>query len=413
MRTVLQNGLNSIYYNGDVCMSNKISGSACEVLIDPSKRMVCKRVYYTNQGIENGHDKLWYEIEYLIRMNKANDFFPKVLSYYYKKDFLNLELEYLYEGESLADVILAEEVSEDYIEKSLILILKQLFGKFYIKQDIVPNPRYWQECYLERTKRRIDISLHLLKDVFPKWKTLKKCIENGIEVNGISYSCINKYISYLQNDSDVFEKLKISGTFCSHHDLIPENIMIKKGDDSISEFKMIDPRGDSETGKENRHFIYDMGKMLFGLDCYGLFRRGYHLGEFQDFNFTQISDCGFLLSFNSESKSVKHLIIAQNIFMREFEKIYEKSEECNGDGRLQLLFSFACMYIPDVPCRMIDEKNEELSLIFYARGCMIMHKLFIYLYGKDSLSSDYSGEQFEMWPMKNTMGGGKKYGERK
>lgn len=381
-------------------MSSEISGSACEVFIDPSKHMVRKRVYYANQGIENGHDKLWYEIEYLLRMNDENKFFPKVLNHYYKNGFLNLELEYLYEGESLADLILDEKVSQDYIEKSLMFILNHLFGEFYIKQNTPPNPAYWQECYLERTRRRISISLELIVSRFPKWKILKDCIENGIEINGISYASINKYISHLQNDQKIMERLKINGTFCSHHDLIPENILIRRGHNRVSEFKIIDPRGDRETGKGNRHFIYDMGKMMFGLDCYGLFRRGYHLGEFHDFDFSQISDRTFLLSFNSRSVSVKHLIMAQNIFLREFRKMYENSAESGSDGRLQLLFSFACMYIPDIPCRMIDEENEKLALIFYARGCMVMHKLFLYIYGEDCFSSDYSGEQFDMWPMK-------------
>lgn len=66
---------------------------------------------------------------------------------------------------------------------------------------------------------------------------------------------------------------------------------------------------------------------------------------------------------------------------------------------MQLLFSFACMYIPDVPCRIIDEQNEDLALAFYARGCMIMHKLFLHIYREDMFSSDRDGCQFEMWPM--------------
>ena len=44
-------------------MKNYQSGSACEVFIEPENKRVIKRVYYTNEGIENGHNKLLHEID--------------------------------------------------------------------------------------------------------------------------------------------------------------------------------------------------------------------------------------------------------------------------------------------------------------------------------------------------------------
>ncbi len=379
-------------------MTDRTSGSACEVHIDEANKTVRKRVHFNDQGVENGHDKLWYEIKYLQRMNKETRFFPKVLGWFYQDGYLNLDLEYLYNGESLADIILDGGTSTKYIGGSLSFILDRLFQDFYKQENATPNPGYWQDCYIERTRRRVNVALRLIAQRFPKWTTLKSCIEDGIVINGIYYAGIEKYMSYLRADEHLLSRIAIANTYRSHHDLIPENILVSRGADRISDFKLIDPRGDEETGQNNRHFIYDMGKMLFGLDCYGLFRRGYHSGRFDNFSFSKIGDRSFRLSFDWESIAVKHLISAQDIFERKLGSIYEARFGSIEDLRLQLLFSFACMYIPDVPCRMIDEQDEDLALIFYARGCMILHKLFLYVYGRDIFSSDQDGRRFDMWP---------------
>ena len=63
------------------------------------------------------------------------------------------------------------------------------------------------------------------------------------------------------------------------------------------------------------------------------------------------------------------------------------------------MFSAACMYIPDIPCRIIDEGIEDLCLVFYARGCMLLHELMLKLYGQDELSSDIDGSLYNHWPM--------------
>ena len=64
------------------------------------------------------------------------------------------------------------------------------------------------------------------------------------------------------------------------------------------------------------------------------------------------------------------------------------------------MFSAACMYIPDIPCRIIDEKIEDLCIAFYVRGIMLLHELMLKIYGKDELSSDIYGKLYKRWPLK-------------
>ena len=85
-----------------------------------------------------------------------------------------------------------------------------------------------------------------------------------------------------------------------------------------------------------------------------------------------------------------------DLYCKNYSKIANKSE----DVELQLMFSVACMYIPDIPCRIIDEEIEELCLIFYARGCMFLHELMLKIYGRDELSSDIDGDLYERWLIK-------------
>ena len=93
-------------------MKSYKSGSACEVFVDSENKKVIKRVYYTNEGIKNGHTKLLHEINYLKQMNNECNFFPKVLSTYYNDNYLYTEIEYLFNGESFADLIFDDSVEE-------------------------------------------------------------------------------------------------------------------------------------------------------------------------------------------------------------------------------------------------------------------------------------------------------------
>lgn len=380
-------------------IKNYQSGSACEVFIEKENKKVIKRVHYTNEGIENGHNKLVHEINYIKQMNKECNLFPNILSSYYKDDYLYAEIEYLFNGECFTDLIFDKNIKKEYLDKSLEKIMITLMKEYYIKLDSKINLNYWDDCYINRTIRRLNISIDMIKEKNINMNKLKKCILNGITVNGIYYASAYKYMDYLKSHKEYYNYIQPNNTYRSHHDLISENILIKRGKNSISDFKMIDPRGESETGKENRHFIYDMGKMLFGLDCYGLFRKAYHENNFENFKFENISDRNYKLTYNVDSFIVNNLMYLQEIFLDYFYKYYTKLVSENENIELQLMFSAACMYIPDIPCRMIDEKIEELCIIFYARGSMFLHELMLKIYGRDELSSDIDGKLYKHWPI--------------
>lgn len=377
-------------------MKSYISGSACEVFVDHHDRKVIKRVHYTNEGIENGHQKLSHEIRYLKQMNRECTLFPRLLSTYYENDYLYMALEYLFDGESLADLIFDDNVDSNYVNHSIDYIMARLFDEFYINRFTEINPNYWDDCYLRRTIRRLDVSLELIREKYPHWTELQNCIQSGVCINGIRYPSVYRYIDYLYAHMEQIDQLHPCTTCRSHHDLIPENILIQRGDTCVSDFKMIDPRGESETGLNNRHFIYDMGKMLFGLDCYGLFRRAYHKDRFDSFRFTRTAPRSYSLIYNEQSPTVQKLINAQKAFLNAYTRCHK---DAAGNSYLQLMLSAACMYIPDIPCRIIDEQMEELCIAFYARGCMFLHELMLALYSIDELSSDIDGSQYMRWPL--------------
>lgn len=43
------------------------------------------------------------------------------------------------------------------------MIMEKLFKDFYIKRSTVISPNYWEECYINRTIRRMNVT-----KIFPK-----------------------------------------------------------------------------------------------------------------------------------------------------------------------------------------------------------------------------------------------------
>ncbi|MDR3587612.1 MAG: hypothetical protein P4L59_20210 [Desulfosporosinus sp.] len=362
--------------------------------------MVYKRVHKLNQGIENGHDKLLNEALFMQQQAKKSNFYPRVIDVRYEKEDLVVECEFLYDGVTLVDVIFNEDLPQLYIDNSLEYVIKQLFDKYYVAKSTVPDKDYIFKCYFERLRRRMDVSLELIDTQFRDWVHLKDAILNGISINGSYYPGIYEYINYLEQDKNLHEILMIDQNYESHHDLIPENIVVNKveGLNRIAEFKLIDPRGEMETGENSRHYLYDMGKMLFGLDCYGLFRKGFLINDFSHFYFVADKGNNYTLTFNRNSVTIQHLMESQKTWWRLMQKLPDEFSDNWGKRSLQYLFSFAFMYLPDIPCRIIDEKNEMLALSFYTRGMMIMRIFMSKAYGKDPLSLKEVSE-VELWPM--------------
>lgn len=170
-------------------------------------------------------------------MNEECDFFPKILSTYYKEGYLYAKIEYLFDGESFWDLILDDEIEIDYLSKSIEMIMEKLFKDFYIKRSTVISPNYWEDCYMNRTIRRMNVTLDIIKQEKFKMKNLENCILKGISVNGIYYQSVYKYIEYLKANKGYLREIQPHYTYRSHHDLISQNIIVKRGKKMISDFK--------------------------------------------------------------------------------------------------------------------------------------------------------------------------------
>lgn len=372
-----------------------LGGSACSLHIDKERKILTKMINCKEQGVANGYDKLYYEVLHIKEANEHNSlFYPIVRDYYYQDDMFCVEMDFMYNGVSFSDLLLDEQIEQNYINGSLEFVLTKLFKGFYRKKDIRPDESYLQTNYLNRVSNRIAITQKMiLKNRFP-YERLKKAIQNGMVINGDYYPGILEYINFLSNQKKFLEEIMIKDTYESHHDLIMSNIIVDadKTLQHITDFRLIDPRGEKETGEHNRHYMYDMGKMLLGLDCFDLFRRYYNISQQNKYYFSvqNGTDVDFYtLKFNLKDTVVNHYKNAQKKWWNTLEKLEDEvgmSLEEKEIERKRFLFSFAHMYHPDIPCRMIYEDDEELALSFYARGMMVMRYFVQQVWGCDMLN---------------------------
>jgi hypothetical protein len=371
-----------------MCAQTTTSGSACRVTVDKENRRIWKSVNRHNQGIENGHDKLWHEAEFIMHQNLINEYYPLVKDIHYEDEDLVVEYEYLFQGLTMADLIFDSRFSISFLKQSLENIAHALFNSFYVKTRLSPNPEYLYNCYFDRLRRRIDRSLELIHTDFQEWTRLKTALTQGIFINETYYPPIADYLDYLLSDNQLQQQIMIHNCYNAHHDLIPENIMVdvQDGLTAIRGFRLIDPRGDAETGLTNRHPMYDMGKMLFGLDCYGLFRRAMQKQDFSNFKYFCHSENRYTLVFHTDHLIVQRLMYCQHLWMDLLKK------QAGNDWlrkQKQYALAFAFMYHPDIPCRIIAEQNEDLCLLFYLRGMMVLRYCLKIIFGRDPLTNDF------------------------
>lgn len=367
-----------------MCTPITVSGSACSVTVDREKRRVWKCVNRHNQGIENGHDKLWHEAEFIKRQNRTGKYYPDIKNIYYQGENLVVEYEYLFQGLTLADLVFDTQFPCSFLQQCLENIAHDLFCNFYTKVRLPPSRTYLDDCYFNRFRRRIDRSLELIRTNFQAWTRLKVVLTQGIYINRVYYPPIADYLDYLAGDHQLRNQIMIRNCYNTHHDLIPENIMVDVQENplSIRSFRLIDPRGDAETGLTNRHPMYDMGKMLFGFDCYGLFRRAIQNQDFSCFQYICHDEDQYALLFRTDHPIVQRLMYCQRLWI---DLLKEQAGSDWTRKQKQYIFAFAFMYHPDIPCRIIAEQNEDLCLLFYLRGMMVLRYCLQIIYGKDPL----------------------------
>ena len=354
---------------GNGIKKNPISGSSATVIIDENKKLVKKMVNVNNEGVNNGYTKLFYEIKHMVNYNQNNKpIYPQIYSIKTINDTFITEMEYLYEGITVKDLLMSNV--NDSIKKKIIgRIIKELFNNFYQNKDnVIPNNNYIIDNYLKRAKERIELAKKLAVD--NNYDMLLNIINNGVILNNRYYSSFTEYLEMI--DDNTLTNLMITNNTEDHHDLIPSNIVIDylgiEGD--IDSFKLIDPRGEIDTGINNRHYMYDMGKLLFGISGFDLLRLKnnniYHLSYYKDDKCFNIK-----FNFNNNNRLVKSYFNIYDYLHCYFkENKYELFNDIKVINNYELMFKLAesICFIADIPCRIIKGDSEELAICLYLRG---------------------------------------------
>ena len=362
-------------------------GSVAKIDFDKSKNMIKKSVGLNNEGINNGYTKLFYEAKHMQQYNKFNNkLYPDIYEMRKRGKDLVIKMEYLYHGVTLTDLLLNNKVGIKYIKNSLSYIVDEMFNKLYLKKkNIIPDQNYLEKNYFGRVSSRIENVKKILRtnNNYPR---LKSAIMNGVILNGKYYPSILEYNDVLRNDSFALKKFEILNCTESHQDLIPSNIVLDFDymNDQIIDFKLIDPRGEGDTGINNRHFTYDIGKLLFGFSGFELYRRS----ELKTYVLkSKLIDGIYNYTFKDQKLFLnKKFDTARDILLNKLEKNkykYFESIDLIDTYKEKILLAESYCFFADLPCRLVKGDNEEILMCFYLKGIELLHEVVKMIYGKD------------------------------
>lgn len=378
-----------------------LGGSCCSRSITTyfGDKIFVKEIEKNIQGIENGYEKFFFEIQHMKKYQDTN-LYPKIIYEVDNEKTYSVGLEFCYNGITLSDLLRNETVPMNYYQQSFEFIIKSLISRLYLTERYDREKDYLQICYFDRIKRRMNRAVGMLNK-YGFSDCIEKILHKGCIINNLRFAPLYKYIDYISSDKELIRTLDIRFATPCHYDLCPCNILVNMDleKERISDFKLIDVRGEGETGKNRRHFMYDMGKMLLGIDTFDIFRI-----------FNNGSTYKLLTDYSNEIPEFQFHFIEGSIYKR-YENAYNffwefmernnyfesEFEENESSLRLKFLFSQSMMYHPDIPCRMIYEKDEELAILMYLRGMMFIKKLMIEIYNYDPLVD--SDSNIPLWPI--------------
>ena len=364
-------------------------GSVCKVKYDKRSNCIQKEVEINNEGVNNGYSKLFYEAKHMQQYNLTNTakLYPEIYEIKGKDNKLVVKMEYLFNGVTLTDLLFNDSIGSKFINKSLSNIIDSLFcGLYFKKKNIKPNNEYLNINYFDRLATRIEETKRILRRRNDYLK-LKNALTEGIYIDSIYYPSVLEYNDYLKKDKHVWNILSILNCTESHQDLIPSNIVVdfSKYDDCINSFKLIDPRGEGDTGQDTRHFTYDIGKLLFGLSGFEMFRRKDNKKYFS-LDCKKKDDAFNYKFFVKKSAATDKLNQARDVLLKKLEKNkYEYFESINlvETYKEKILFAEAYCFFADIPCRLINGEDEDTLLCFYIRGMQCLTKFMEKIYGED------------------------------
>lgn len=374
--------------------SNFNGGSVADVTYDKINRCIQKSVSINNEGINNGYSKLFYEAKHMQQYNLLNKhkFYPDIYEIKERNHHLIIKMEYLYQGLTLTDLLLNNQIGNKFINKSLNNILDTLFERLYLNQkNIFPHQEYLNINYFDRVASRIDKVLKILRKN-THYPRIKSALQDGIYLNNKYYPSILEYNNYLRKDKYANEILTPKTCTDSHQDLIPSNILVDYNgyQSEITNFKLIDPRGEGDTGLDTRHFTYDLGKLLFGLHGFELFRRS-TLKHNYSLTYDKIDNLYHYQFTVFQNQLTNKLLSARTHVLKQLEEHkyqYFDSIDLINTYKEKILLAEAYCFFADLPCRLINGDDEEILLCFYLRGIECLTEVMKLIYGKDMIADD-------------------------
>jgi hypothetical protein len=327
--------------------------------------------------VENGSKKLMHEaVHILTRSARIRRFFPNICDFTTSDitKYTRVVMPHYSDYVDLSRLVLDSSISVLHIKQCFTDIFSSLFSDFYEeKRGINPPGDYVERMFFERAERRIG---QVLGEFRGFSETLNRLIADGFILNGCRVPSLWDVLHSIKANSPAMMRLSINSVHESHHDLIASNILVNfsKVDMALQDFKLIDCRGEGETGEQYRHWFYDLCKAKFFVSGYDLIRRDFyklHLERSGD-----LIDVTF--NFDISHEMTRRYLELDAAFFEIISGALGAAGVVLKDPNWQekILFGEGFMFIADIPPRIVDEADENMVLAFY---CFGMHLLMRYL----------------------------------
>jgi hypothetical protein len=175
----------------------------------------------------------------------------------------------------------------------------------------------------------------------------------------------------LLNQFYIFEKISHDKNLCSilspkqysltHDDLTVENILISNERDFI----FLDPRGIADTQKY-RDYIYDLAKLTCTLQAFTTIKYNKHKIMINN-------KYEYELNINTNEQNI-YAVWNERVycFLKSNINLYMDDSEWYN----RLLFTEACHYLADVPCRIYNGDSFEVVLGIYLQGLLCLNNAY-------------------------------------
>lgn len=179
-----------------------MGGSCCDrrIIEENGKNIFIKEIRKDVEGIDNGYNKFYYEIQHMKKYN-ATGLYPKIIFEVDKEELYSVGMEYLYNGATLSDLLRNDFIEMDYFYRSFDYIMETLFKGMYTERKEAILEDYLNQAYFGRVKERIlRIEEEKMIREFGFSENLANMIYNGCYINSIYYKPLFEYIDYLRKD---------------------------------------------------------------------------------------------------------------------------------------------------------------------------------------------------------------------